>query len=86
MTESEATIDITKHLAAAAEQEQRVSMFQPLDRYFLGAAASSLLVSVGLWFLVDQSSGMFVGLWVPSILALWAGVRASLLHTAITSN
>ncbi len=86
MTESEATIDITEHLAAASHGRERASMFQPLDRYFLGAALASLLVSVGLWFLVDQSSGLFVGIWVPSILALWTGVRVALLHSAMTSN
>lgn len=86
MTDSEATIDITEHLAAANNEAPRASIFQPLDRYFLGTAFASLLASVGLWFLVDQPSGLFVGLWVPSILALWAGIRASLLHTAITSN
>ncbi len=39
---------------------------------FLGAAFLSFLLSVGLWFLVDREQGMFVGLWVPSILALGA--------------
>jgi hypothetical protein len=39
---------------------------------FSGAAAASLLISVFLWFLVDREQGLFVGLWVPSILALGA--------------
>jgi hypothetical protein len=34
------------------------------------AAFVSLLLSVGLWFLGDDKlAGIFVGLWVPSILA-----------------
>jgi len=41
---------------------------------FLGAASASFLLSVSLWFGVfgeaDKSAGLFVGLWVPSILAL----------------
>lgn len=39
---------------------------------FLGAAGLSFLFSVYLWFLVDREQGLFVGLWVPSILALGA--------------
>lgn len=34
------------------------------------AALLSFLLSVGLFFLGDQLDGIFVGLWVPSILAL----------------
>ena len=48
-------------------------MFKLNDYLILGAAFLSLLVSVGLWFgafgPADRGSGMFVGLWVPSILA-----------------
>ncbi len=36
------------------------------------AAFASFVVSVYLWFLVDKESGLFVGLWVPSILSLGA--------------
>ena len=35
----------------------------------LAAAGLSFLFSVYLWFLVDKEKGMFVGLWVPSILS-----------------
>jgi hypothetical protein len=42
----------------------------------LGAAFASFLLSVALWFGVfgdpDRQAGIFVGLWVPSILALGA--------------
>ena len=42
--------------------------------YFLVAAFASFVLSVSLWFLGDQAvakeQGIFVGLWVPSILAL----------------
>jgi hypothetical protein len=39
---------------------------------FVLAAALSLVASVYLWFLVDREQGLFVGLWVPSILSLGA--------------
>ncbi len=57
-------------------------MFQKVDYPFLLASFASFLVSVGLWFLVDRESGVYVGLWVPSILILWVGVRVALLTRA----
>jgi hypothetical protein len=39
---------------------------------FLVAAALSFAVSVGLYFSGSENEGIFVGLWVPSILALGA--------------
>ncbi|MFG0316059.1 MAG: hypothetical protein ACF8XB_02205 [Planctomycetota bacterium JB042] len=45
---------------------------------FGAAAALSLLLSVTLWFLVDKEQGLFVGLWVPSILALGAFMIAGI--------
>lgn len=33
------------------------------------AAGLSFLLSVYLWFLVSKEQGLFVGLWVPSILS-----------------
>ena len=57
-------------------------MFQKIDYYFLFAAFASLVVSVGLWFLVDHQYGAYVGLWVPSILSLWVCVRVVLLSGA----
>lgn len=57
-------------------------MFQKIDYPFLIAAFASFLVSVGLWFLVNHDYGAYVGLWVPSILSLWVGVRLVLLSGA----
>jgi hypothetical protein len=37
---------------------------------FLAAAGASFVLSVALWFGGDRERGQFVGLWVPSILAL----------------
>jgi len=39
-------------------------------RLFLVAAGVSFLLSVSLWFSGNELQGIFVGLWVPSILAL----------------
>jgi len=36
------------------------------------AAGISFLLSVSLWFTGNELQGIFVGLWVPSILALGA--------------
>ena len=36
----------------------------------LSAAAVSFVLSVSLWFAGSKSQGIFVGLWVPSILSL----------------
>ncbi len=60
-------------------------MFQKVDYYFLFAAFASFVASVSLWFLVNRDYGVYVGLWVPSILILWVGVRLALL-TCATAN
>jgi len=44
---------------------------------FLAAALLSFCLSIGLWFTENRLQGLFVGLWVPSILAagtFWATV------------
>jgi hypothetical protein len=56
-------------------------MFQKIDYPFLIASLASFLVSVFLWFLVNHDYGAYVGLWVPSILVLWVGVRVVLLSS-----
>lgn len=48
-------------------------MFKTQDYLILGAAFISFLFSISLWFGVvgppDRDAGLFVGLWVPSILS-----------------
>ena len=39
---------------------------------FCAAAGISFVLSVTLWFTGSREQGLFVGLWVPSILALGA--------------
>jgi len=42
------------------------------------AAFASFILSVSLWFSDHRDQGLFVGLWVPSILALGALVLVAL--------
>jgi hypothetical protein len=58
-------------------------MFNRIDYPFLIATFISFVASVALWFLVNRDYGVFVGIWVPSILALWVGVRVVLLAGSI---
>ncbi len=61
-------------------------MFQKVDYYFLFAAFASFVASVALWFVVNRDYGVYVGLWVPSILILWVGVRVSLLARSMANR
>ncbi|MDZ7807163.1 MAG: hypothetical protein U5K71_08600 [Gracilimonas sp.] len=38
------------------------------DYFILGSALISMILSIYLWFTVDKEAGLFVGLWVPSLL------------------
>ena len=46
-----------------------------LKYYPIILAFISFLFSVFLWFSDDKLSGIFVGIWVPSILALSIAIR-----------
>jgi len=63
------------HSHRAAEARHRTGVV-----LFLVAATASFVLSVALWFAGNREEGLFVGLWVPSILAagaFWiAAVRA----------
>ena len=45
-------------------------MFKTTDLVILLAAFISFLLSVYLWFTGQKDAGVFVGIWVPSTLAL----------------
>jgi hypothetical protein len=47
------------------------------DFVLLGAALLAGVTSVYLWFSGQRDEGVFVGLWVPSILAFGAFMRAA---------
>lgn len=42
-----------------------------LDVIYLVASIASLTASVLLWFGGSKEAGIYVGLWVPSILGFW---------------
>jgi hypothetical protein len=51
---------------------------KPADYVLLTAAFLSFLFSVYLWFQGQREEGLFVGIWVPSILAFGGFVRSAL--------
>ena len=55
-------------------------MLTKADYFVLLAALLSFLLSVSLWFGAvgegDKTAGLFVGIWVPSILSLGTYLRA----------
>lgn len=53
-------------------RDQAAARLRQAKLLFLVAAGISFVFSVSLWFLADREQGLFVGLWVPSILALGA--------------
>lgn len=61
-------------------------MFNRVDYPFLIATGVSFICSIALWFLVNREYGLFVGLWVPSILTLWVGVRVVLLAETVARS
>jgi ABC-type multidrug transport system permease subunit len=64
MTSNRSTSPRAQHLVAEAEQRSRMLL--------LAAAAISFALSVSLWFSGNELQGIFVGLWVLSILSLGA--------------
>ncbi len=52
-------------------------MFRRSDYFILAAAFLSFLFSVSLWFMGHREEGLFVGIWVPSILSFGVFVRQS---------
>ena len=63
------TLDTLSAALQASETRKRNLLARGL---FLTAALLSFGLSVGLFFSGEESEGIFVGLWVPSILALGA--------------
>jgi hypothetical protein len=64
MTSFDTDSSSARHLLADTEQRSRVLL--------LAAAGISFALSVSLWFAGNELQGIFVGLWVPSILSLGA--------------
>lgn len=55
--------------------------FKTSDYLFITAALLSMALSIYLWFNDQKDAGLFVGLWVPSILGF-----ASYFKTAMRGN
>ncbi len=64
MTSIDTDAPRARHSVADVEQRSRVLL--------LVAAGISFALSVSLWFAGNELQGIFVGLWVPSILSLGA--------------
>ena len=56
---------------------KEIDVFHRSDYAFMSAAFISFLLSVSLWFSGQREEGVFVGLWVPSILSFGALVGQS---------
>lgn len=54
------------------ERAQQMNSVQTAKLLILAGAGLSFLFSVYLWFTVDKEQGLFVGIWVPSILSFGA--------------
>jgi hypothetical protein len=52
------------------EDARRLVPNQRATQLFLIAAGLSFVASVFAWFCIDHTAGLFIGLWVPSILSL----------------
>jgi len=69
MAVSEPGARSTGRVRVTARQRRRVLA----KLLFIGAGTASFLLSVWLWFIVDdRETGLYVGLWVPSIFSLGA--------------
>jgi ABC-type multidrug transport system permease subunit len=53
-------------------------MLKVYDYLLLAAAFASFLFSVYLWFTGLRDEGLFVGIWVPSILAFGGYMKTSI--------
>jgi hypothetical protein len=58
-----------RHSEASAPPTPALSVVATSKMFFFVAAFLSFLLSVYLWFSGDRERGIFVGLWVPSILS-----------------
>ena len=51
------------------------------DYVLLAAAFLSFVFSIYLWFTGQREEGLFVGIWVPSILAFGGFIRSAMRRT-----
>ena len=67
MTKSEGVVCVIEEMRVYFGK--LIAMIKKSDYWLLGAAFVSFCLSVGLWFSGQKEEGMYVGIWVPSILA-----------------
>jgi len=53
-------------------------MLKKSDYLILASAIISMVLSIYLWFSGNKEAGLFVGIWVPSLLSLGSYIKASL--------
>ena len=59
------------------------SLFKTSDYFILLAALVSLAISIGSWFNGYRDEGVFIGLWVPSILGFGNYIKNLVLQNKI---
>ncbi len=59
------------------------SLFKTSDYFILIAAVLSLAISIGFWFNGYREEGVFIGLWVPSLLGFGNYVKNLVLQNKI---
>ena len=59
------------------------SLFKTSDYFILLAALVSLAISIGFWFNDYRDEGVFIGLWVPSILGFGNYIKNLVLQNKI---
>jgi len=62
-------IAVTDHRHRGSDAEERARLEQKTKLFFFLGAGISFVASIALWFSGQREEGLFVGLWVPSVLA-----------------
>jgi len=65
-------MDVARTIRSDEARQVSASRARASKGLFLLAAGASFVLSVSLWFAGSREQGIFVGLWVPSILSLGA--------------
>jgi hypothetical protein len=60
---------VTHGSPSAVETRGALGWLATSKAFFFAAAGISFVLSIWLWFSGDRERGLFVGLWVPSILS-----------------
>jgi hypothetical protein len=55
-------------------------IFKQSDYLVLTAALLSMFTSILIWFMGYRGEGLFIGIWVPSILAFGVYFKLTLIH------